>query len=64
MTCRKLNSDMYGGYKREDAPKFHIFMELIVELDDIALHNFVGLLCFFHKPEKFRDKIRAKDLLR
>ena len=41
----------------------HIFIEERVELTDIALHNFVGLSCFFHKPEKFRDKIRANTFL-
>ena len=34
-----------------------------MELTDIALHICFGLLCFFHKLEKFRDKIRAKTLL-
>ena len=27
------------------------------------LHNFFGLSCFFHKPEKFRDKIRANTFI-
>ena len=27
------------------------------------LHNFVGLSCFFYKPEKFQHKIRAKTFL-
>ena len=27
------------------------------------MHNCFGLSCFFHKPEKFRDKIRAKTCL-
>ena len=31
-----------------------------VELTDIALHICLGLSCFFHMPEKIRDKMRAK----
>ena len=31
-----------------------------VEFTDIVLHNFLDLSCFFHKLEKFRDKVRAK----
>jgi hypothetical protein len=38
-------------------------MELRVELTDIALHNYFGLSLFFHKLEKFHDKIRAKTFL-
>ena len=39
-------------------PNFR-FMEYRFQLTDIALHNFVGLSCFYHKPEKYQDKIRA-----
>ena len=38
-------------------------MEKRVELTDIVLHNFFGLSCFFHKLEKFQDKIRANTFL-
>ena len=43
--------------------KFLIFMELKVEHNDIALHNFFGLSSFYHKPEKFQDKIWANTFL-
>ena len=38
-------------------------MEERVELTYIALHNFFSLSCFSNKPEKFRDKFRAKTFL-
>ena len=48
---------------RGGAPIVPIFKEYRFELTDLALHNFVGLSCFFHKPGKCWDKIRANTVL-
>jgi hypothetical protein len=47
---------------------FHFLKEgvhqnFIFELTDIAMHNFFSMSCFSNKPEKFRDKFRAKTFL-
>ena len=38
-------------------------MEYRVDFTDITLYNSFCLSCFFHKPEKFQDKISANTFL-
>ena len=43
----------YQGELLTKRPKINIFTVCIVELTDIALHNFLSPTCCSHKPEKF-----------
>ena len=46
---------------KKGCTKISYFHGIKGEHTDIALHNFIGLLGFYHKPEKFQDKIWANN---